>query len=305
MKALIEYSFNEMRYAFESSKKIFENDSTRNKLIHSGEFGAYRERIVAKFLKLILPSTFDIGSGFIITPNNESSTQCDTIIYNKEDTTLFTDQTNARLFPVETVVGFCEVKSDINSMSELKEIILKMSQVVKLRNNMDNIDGVEKAASVARVSLSSRNIIDMLNNYFAIYPQECLDVRCLDTMVYNQAEINHKMMSMLICNKINVANLENSLVELNEYYQLIDFAPCAILSLQDGVILHLDQIGCFRGFFFKSENPELNKFNTKLKMIDSSNIDGVFKLINVIRQTVIATKTFEFDIVKYIQDDFK
>lgn len=304
MKALIEYSFNEMKFAFKSSKRIFGDESARNGLIHSGEFGAYRERIVAKFLKLILPSTFDIGSGFIITPNNECSTQCDVLIYNKEDTTLFTDQTNARLFPVETVVGFCEVKSDINSMSDLKGIIDKMSEIVKLRESMDSIKGVKRNASVARVSLSGRNIINMLNNFFERNPHGCLDSSCFSTMYYNQTNIDHQLMSLLICNKIN-CDIKDKLEDLNKYYISINFAPCAILSLQDGVILHCDQDSQNKGFFFNSCDEKLSQFNTKLTMLDQSNIDGVFKLINVLRQTVITTKTFEFDIVKYIQDYFR
>lgn len=46
----------------------------------------YRERIVSDLLKPFLPSRLAVGTGFIITHQNKQSTQCDLIIYDKENT---------------------------------------------------------------------------------------------------------------------------------------------------------------------------------------------------------------------------
>lgn len=306
MKALIEFTISQMKAEFANSKKIFEDDKSKNSLIHSGEFGVYRERIVAQFLKLILPPTYEIGSGFIITPNNEHSTQCDILIYDKDSTTLFTDQANARLFPVETVVGFCEVKSNIQSLSELKKIIDKMHDVTKLRHNMDKTEGINPETSKTRLNSNGRNVFKMIEDFFKTNEEAAfLDKSCLDSMYYNKNLLDHNMMSLLICNKIEVTNIDDMLDELQAHYKQINFAPCAILSLQDGVILHINSQKNFNGYFLNSNLPELIPLNTRLKLFDINNIDGLMKFINIIRQTVIATKTYEFDIVKYIQNYYR
>lgn len=323
MKALIEFTVNQMKDAFTNSKKIFEDNRAKNNLIHSSEFGAFRERIVAQFLKLILPPTHEIGTGFIITPNNEHSTQCDILIYDKDSTTLFTDQANARLFPVETIVGFCEVKSNITSFADFKNIIDKMHTITKLRHNMDIIPSIDPSASKTRVNLDGRNVFKMLDDFFTQNPDGVLDNKCLDSMYYDKEKIEHGMTSLLICNKIEVTDLIKTIDRLNQHCREIDYAPCAILSLQDGVILNRNNKNDFVPYFFKSPIPRLKKivillwlesfnhreinlflFETSFKILPLET-EGVMKFINIVRQAVINTKTFEFDIVKYAQDDFR
>lgn len=75
------------------SRQIFVNkDGT---LIHPGEFGMYREKIIREFLAPFLPTRLAIGSGFIITAANNISTQCDIIIYDKEHTPVIEMVNNA------------------------------------------------------------------------------------------------------------------------------------------------------------------------------------------------------------------
>ena len=91
------------------SRQIFVNkDGT---LIHPGEFGMYREKIIREFLAPFLPTRLAIGSGFVITAANNISTQCDIIIYDKEHTPVI-ENGEQRFFPVECVVGVIEVKSN-------------------------------------------------------------------------------------------------------------------------------------------------------------------------------------------------
>ena len=94
------------------SKEVF-YDQENEKLRHPGEFGAFRERLCAQFLKLFIPSYLDVSSGFLINNNDQVSKQCDLIIYDQQYTPMITDAQNLRFFPIETVVCIGEVKSTI------------------------------------------------------------------------------------------------------------------------------------------------------------------------------------------------
>lgn len=117
------------------SKELFSNENG-GVYIHSGEFGRYRERAVERFLRLITPQNLKFGDGFILTPRNQVSTQCDIIIYSQEDTPLISDN-NATFFPIESVAGVVEVKSKL-SKSELKNTLRKLANVKKLREDIYN-----------------------------------------------------------------------------------------------------------------------------------------------------------------------
>lgn len=116
------------------SRQIFVNSEGR--LIHPGEFGIYRERIIKDFLAPFLPTRLAIGSGFIITAKNNISTQCDIIIYDKEHTPII-ENSDQRFFPVECVVGVIEVKSKLTK-SALKDALIKLASIKNLRNDIDN-----------------------------------------------------------------------------------------------------------------------------------------------------------------------
>lgn len=116
------------------SRQIFVN--SEGTLIHPGEFGVYRERIIKEFLSPFLPTRLAIGSGFIITAKNRISTQCDIIIYDKEHTPLI-ENSEQRFFPVECVVGVIEVKSKLTK-SSLKDALIKLAAIKDLRNDIDS-----------------------------------------------------------------------------------------------------------------------------------------------------------------------
>jgi len=105
-------------------------------LIHPGEFGMYREKIIREFLAPFLPTRLAIGSGFIITATNRISTQCDIIIYDKEHTPVI-ENGEQRFFPVECVVGVIEVKSKLTK-SKFKEALIKLASIKELRNDIAN-----------------------------------------------------------------------------------------------------------------------------------------------------------------------
>ena len=114
------------------SRQIFVNEE--GNLIHPGEFGIYREKIIGNFIAPFLPSRLGIGTGFIITSKNRISTQCDIIIYDKDNTPII-ENGEQRFFPIECVVGVIEVKSKMTK-SKLKEALLKLSKIKELKNDI-------------------------------------------------------------------------------------------------------------------------------------------------------------------------
>ena len=113
------------------SREVFVNEN--GELKHPAEFGIYREKIIKHLIHPFLPSRLAIGTGFIITSKNETSTQCDLIIYDKDNTPVIENE-EQRFFPIECVVGVIEVKSRLDK-SKLKEALIKLSKVKKLRDN--------------------------------------------------------------------------------------------------------------------------------------------------------------------------
>ena len=116
------------------SRQIFVDDE--GILIHSGEFGVYREKIVKTLIEPFLPSRLAIGSGFIITSDDKISTQCDLIIYDKDNTPIIESE-EQRFFPIENVVGVIEVKSKLTK-STLKKALIKLSKIKEMRSSINS-----------------------------------------------------------------------------------------------------------------------------------------------------------------------
>ena len=124
---ILEEKINHFITAFEKTSRIaFENPIT-GKLNHPGEFGNYRESIAKEFLRFLIPHRLDISSGFVITPNDSVSTQCDIIIYDRNSSPLIQNLEMQRFFPVETVCGIGEIKSNM-SKAEFKVAINKLAR---------------------------------------------------------------------------------------------------------------------------------------------------------------------------------
>lgn len=119
------------------SKSIFYKDSV---LIHPGEYGKYREDTLIELLRILLPTKFYINGGFIITSNDKVSTQCDIVIYDKEDMPFLVDGIS-QFYSIESVLALGEVKSDL-SLSDFKNALVKLALNKKLQ---DDRKGTEKS----------------------------------------------------------------------------------------------------------------------------------------------------------------
>jgi len=84
----------------EDGTAIFKDE--KNKLIHPGEYGKYREESCKEVLRLILEKEVSVADGFVITSDNQVSTQCDIIVYNSKVSPFIADGI-AKMFPAEEV----------------------------------------------------------------------------------------------------------------------------------------------------------------------------------------------------------
>lgn len=114
------------------SRHAFGDQEQRNGLVHAGEFGMYREQLLRTLLGCHLPARLSIGSGFLSTPQQHSSTQCDIVIYDRDATPSLDLVGGRTFFPTETCAAVGEVKSTL-SVAALGEALEKLGETKRLR----------------------------------------------------------------------------------------------------------------------------------------------------------------------------
>lgn len=189
------------------SRSVFVNEE--GVLIHPGEFGMYRERILSELLKPFLPLNLAIGTGFVISSQDKISTQCDLIVYDKEHTPII-ENGEQRFFPIECVVAVIEVKSKL-SREDLKEALQKLARIKSLRNDIP----------------SNNPYIFKDRNYSEFNP------------ITNQSD---QISTLLVCESFGFKIEKNQTDFFKEVYCEIDKSLYhnMILSLNDGLCLYHD-----------------------------------------------------------------
>ena len=207
IKSKIEKFYNDY---IDLSRQIFVNEE--GTLIHPGEFGTYREKIIKSLLQPFLPSRLDIGSGFIITAKDNISTQCDIVIYDKANTPVIETE-EQRFFPIECVVGVIEVKSKLNK-STFKEALRKLAKIKELKNDIGKCPYIFK-------------------NFVSSDPFNPKD------------HIKDQMATFLICESIDMDFQKEINTFFKEAYKEIDKSLYhnMILSLNDGCFMYYDENG--------------------------------------------------------------
>lgn len=156
------------------SRQIFVNNE--GEIIHPGEFGSYRERIITELIKGFIPEKYDVGTGFIITSQNDISTQCDIIIFDKENTPVI-ENNNQRFFPIESVAGVIEVKS-VMTKQALKESLIKLSKIKSLRERIEKTPYIYKDLLHGEPYNTKNNVRDQIATFlvcesFQFNPRDC------------------------------------------------------------------------------------------------------------------------------------
>lgn len=109
------------------SKSIYEDLTKKNKLLHSGEYGMYKERSLNELIHFIVPFKYEITDGYIINSFDETSTQCDLILFDKINTPLIQFGNRFQFIPAESVGAIGEVKSTLTK-KDLIETAIKLSK---------------------------------------------------------------------------------------------------------------------------------------------------------------------------------
>lgn len=113
----------------EDSKSIFFNGSH---LIHPGEYGRYRENSMKDLLQIL--TKYKVSDGFIITSNDNVSSQCDIVIYDNLDFPIL-ENNFTQFFSIESVIAIGEVKSALNK-TDFKNALRKLSGNKKLSDDL-------------------------------------------------------------------------------------------------------------------------------------------------------------------------
>lgn len=120
----------------EDSSVIYRNE--KNKLIHPGEYGRYREDACKNLLRLILDKSVDLSDGFVFTSDNNITTQCDIIIYNANISPIIADGIS-RMFPAEEVRIIGEIKSTLSKqdyISALRKLADNKKKIIEGRKGV-------------------------------------------------------------------------------------------------------------------------------------------------------------------------
>ena len=199
------------RAAFSSvSTEVFYDPATK-RLRHTGEYGTYRESIVREFFRFIVPRGLDISTGFVITTQNDVSTQCDILIFDSHMTPLYQEGDRQRFFPIESLFCIGEVKSTL-SRTDLKDALNKLAEVKALG---------ERIVSPTIIRKAPDGPFDPINHAYDLVP------------------------SILICQKLDfkLDNIEN---EIDGFY-LSSISHRhkhnMILSIDDGLLCYFDKNG--------------------------------------------------------------
>lgn len=122
------------------ANSIFYKDE---KLFHPGEYGKFRESTLKELLKLVIPTSFQIGEGFVITSTDKISTQCDIVIFDNENLPLLNDGIY-QFYTIESTLAIGEVKSDLNK-TQFKDALIKLAKNKMLQD--DRIPNIKKGRS--------------------------------------------------------------------------------------------------------------------------------------------------------------
>ncbi|CAM6434712.1 DUF6602 domain-containing protein [Citrobacter sedlakii] len=188
-----------------TSTEVF-YDPERERLIHAGEYGMYRESVVRDFLNFIVPQRLAISNGFLMSGMDDISTQCDVVIFDSKMTPLYQGGDRHRFFPIESVYCIGEVKSNL-SRAAFRDAINKLARNKAIAERIKN-----PSLSVHSDVLN----FDPTNDPFHIYS------------------------SILICKKFDfdISNLENELDELYSDEIQYRHRHNMILSIEDGLFAY-------------------------------------------------------------------
>jgi hypothetical protein len=146
---------------------------------HVGERGAEREAGLRTFLEAYLPGRFAISRGEIVDAQQQTSHQCDLVIYDHLECPLLLAGKNYRVFPAEPIFAVVEVKS-VLTVKELEDAVEKIRTIKGLERKNGSIGGI----IFSYKSTWKKNAIQQIASHLQrmnsrLSPEECTDLICV------------------------------------------------------------------------------------------------------------------------------
>lgn len=174
---------------------------------HGGSKGALREDALRRFLEERVPGSCGTGAGEIVGPRNDTSQQCDLIIYDRLRGVPLVYGESTQVYPIECVYGTIEVKSGL-SKDKL-------------------IDALEKIRSVK-----------------ALVPTEAyLSIPASGPVTH--AVVRPRPFGIVFAYRLDDNSLKSLAENLSHWEANVspEFWPNLVVVLHEGVILHSDEQG--------------------------------------------------------------
>ncbi len=230
---------------YKNTSKLFENTDVKNKLLHPGEYGIYKENLVAKLFEYTLPQKYACGTGFVTNDRKEITTQCDIVLYDKMNAPFLEVDPINRFFQQEVIYGIGEIKSCLTK-NQLFKALLKMANNKKIRTEFQGISQNYESIDVnpkrnAYDSICTFLICDKIEGW-----SKDIGAEIQQTYEQNNVEVPYRF-NLII-------SLENGVISYDVYKSVQDIKQHGGV-LDDG----FEENGghfCFATPFFLSANKE-------------------------------------------------
>jgi hypothetical protein len=110
---------------------------------HRPSAGSNREDIVERFLAGHLPKRFGVSTGLVISAEGEFSNQADLVVVDDFNNAPLYPNARNRLWPVEAVAAFVEVKTMLNA-AETSDAVAKARRFKTLGRTFCNAGGTQR-----------------------------------------------------------------------------------------------------------------------------------------------------------------
>lgn len=151
--------------------------------------GEWKESILRTILRRHLPSTVEVGRGFVVKPNSPSK-QIDVLIYDTSKPLLYQDGDLVMITP-DSVKGIIEVKTKIYNISELEKFTNNLADNLEFidndyyyKNSNDNIFAGLFSYDSNLKDTDSTQILNRLKSVAGGNPKRVVNHLCLGSSLF-------------------------------------------------------------------------------------------------------------------------
>lgn len=270
---------------YENACQLFENEDVKNGLLHPGEYGMYKERLLSSLFEFSLPKKYSCGTGFITNSQKEITSQCDIILYDAANAP-FLEVDSGRFFPQEVVYAIGEIKSKLTKQ-QLFDALIKLAKNKQIRKPFQGLT----------INNESVNVDPMNHPYDGI----CTFLICDEIVGWND-NIALEIQEQYVKNGIEkpfqfnlILSLKNGLIGYDAY-KVFEYRKTKGELLEDWDDGHLS---CASPFFVKGSGKQIEY----LDYATTCKLDKIFylrKFIVILNDFLFHIKTYYADPIHYI-----